>query len=226
MEPETPMVLERKVKSVNIAYIESLLSSLPKEVVSEYEKKNELRLSAEVRAYKVAKRFEVLGYLVILLCVAGLAFAASHIRDSLSGATAGATVCISVLVFVILGAQKINSMSQACIERLKEFEVAADRVPRLVFTPMSTTDTRQVVEERLTSYAKDIIVAEEDFKKARGDDSCSVIKVVNAGQVILEVQNKFDRLMQTAFEFGLTDGNKRPFFTAAQKQLEASDAKV
>lgn len=219
------MVLERKEKSVNIAYIESLLSSLPQEVVSEYEKKNELRLSAEIRVYKKAKKLEMVGYLACILCVAGLAFTTLHHSsdDSVPGVAVGAIVC---LVFATFVSQKVDSMSRECIGRLKEFEVAADRVPRLIFTPMSTTDTRQVVEERLTSYAKDIIMAEADFKKARGDDSCSVIKVVNAGQVILEVQNKFDRLMQTAFEFGLTDGNKRPFFTAAQKQLEASDAKV
>lgn len=206
---------------MNIAYIESLLEVLPAEVVRHYEKNNALNLPTEIKAYKFSKRLEWLGYPVLALCVAGLAFATSHFDDSFLGAASGAIVCAVVIVLVISGAQRIASQSGERVKRLSEFEVAVSyaRIPHLHTTPLGVIATRQLAEENIVSSAKTVIEAERHFKEVRTGYNYSVIQVVHAGQAVLEAQARFERVLQGAVEFGLSDGDKRPFFSAAEKQL-------
>lgn len=67
----------------------------------------------------------------------------------------------------------------------------------------------------LRTVARDVITAEEYFSRVRKEDHVSVTAVIKAGQDLIRWDSSFDRTLNLAVEFGLSDGKRRKYFQEA-----------
>ncbi|KKW11244.1 MAG: hypothetical protein UY50_C0018G0012 [Parcubacteria group bacterium GW2011_GWA2_49_9] len=164
---------------------------------------------------------ETVGLLVSALCFMGIIFFATNYGVAFAKMVTGMVACTLLFVALLWSAGKSKSKSLECESLLDEFVTAVEQggVPCLLPDPMSAATARGLMEERLVSLAKDVILSEHHFGKIRGDHICSVLQVVNEGLGVLEAQDRLERSFSSAVQFGVCYRNKRPIFSDAEKQL-------
>lgn len=78
-------------------------------------------------------------------------------------------------------------------------------------------DISEEVYGVLVSAAREVTAAEERFGRMRRDKRVTDKKLTSEGMVLSGYRSTLDRKLELAAEFGLSDGNPRRYFEAAQR---------
>ena len=78
---------------------------------------------------------------------------------------------------------------------------------------------RESADSRLVYAAERVIAAQKRFDNARLDTRIRELGMIDVAQGSLQRRVEFDKVLARAVEFGLSDGNPRPYFMEVERNL-------